>query len=299
MRQERVEEEWSLVETLRHLVFVTDAWFGRAVLGREHPYHPFGLVPAFLRDGSRLGLDPSAAPSFAEVLAVREARVERGGGPTWTPWARTSGGGRCRGDDDRGYPPPTTHTVLECLHVVMDEGVVPPPDRGLGDLANPLPPEPTASGPIDPAVKSAGRVRAMAADLLREQRRFESVAAVREGLQRRDLPRRRGHRRGRVPGRPAAEADPGRGSGRHRQDPAGQVGGRDDRRPAHPPAVLRGPRRVQGALRVELQEAAPAHPGRAPERRRGTRSRTTSSPTSSCSPGRCSRPSAPRTRSCC
>ena len=29
-----------------------------------------------------------------------------------------------------------------------------------------------------------------------------------------------------------------------------------------PPPVLRGPRRGQGALRVELQEAAPADPGR-------------------------------------
>ena len=33
--------------------------------------------------------------------------------------------------------------------------------------------------------------------------------------------------------------------------------------------------------------------------RRGRRSRTTSSPTSSCSPARCSRPSAPTSRSCC
>ena len=30
----------------------------------------------------------------------------------------------------------------------------------------------------------------------------------------------------------------------------------------HPAAVLRGPRRVEGHLRVELQEAAAAHPGR-------------------------------------
>ena len=37
---------------------------------------------------------------------------------------------------------------------------------------------------------------------------------------------------------------------------------RGHRRPAHPAAVLRGPRRVQGPLRVELQEAAAAHPGR-------------------------------------
>ena len=36
--------------------------------------------------------------------------------------------------------------------------------------------------------------------------------------------------------------------------------------PADPPAVLRGPRRVQGPLRVELQEAAAAHPGPAQRR---------------------------------
>jgi len=120
LRQERVEEEWSLVETLRHLIFVTDAWFGRAVLGRDHPYHPLGLVPAFLRDGSALGLDPSAAPSFASVLDVREGRIAevRAYLSAVDPdeLARPR-----RGDDDRGYPPPSTHTVLDCLHVVMDE----------------------------------------------------------------------------------------------------------------------------------------------------------------------------------
>ncbi len=119
-RQERVEEEWSLVETLRHLIFVTDAWFGRAVLGRDHPYHPFGLVPAFLRDGSALGLDPSATPSFSAVLAVRDERVAEVRAYLATVDEDELARPR-RGDDDRGYPPATTHTVLDCLHVVMDE----------------------------------------------------------------------------------------------------------------------------------------------------------------------------------
>ncbi len=44
-------------------------------------------------------------------------------------------------------------------------------------------------------------------------------------------------------------------------------------------------------LRIQAERNADAD--------RGTRSRTTSSPTSSCSPGRCSRPSGPRTRWCC
>ena len=149
---------------------------------------------------------------------------------------------------------------------------------------------------------------------------FSSVAEVRDRLAAVGLPRRRRHRRRRPPGRPPGQAGARRGARRHGQDRAGQVGGPGDRQPAHPPAVLRGPRRVQGALRVELQEAAAAHPGpagasrrrpdgvgagdgcrrgRGPGARRGATSRRTSSPRSSSSPARCSRPSAPPTPSSC
>jgi hypothetical protein len=38
---ERVDGEWSFVETLRHLVFATDSWVGRTILGE-----PFALPPA-------------------------------------------------------------------------------------------------------------------------------------------------------------------------------------------------------------------------------------------------------------
>ncbi len=44
LRYEQVGGEWSTVETLRHLLFVYDAWFGRAVLGEPSPYHPLGLA---------------------------------------------------------------------------------------------------------------------------------------------------------------------------------------------------------------------------------------------------------------
>ena len=70
------------------------------------------------------------------------------------------------------------------------------------------------------------------------------------------------HRRRRVPRRPAREAGARRRPGRCRQDRARQGRRRDHRRAPHPLAVLRGPRRVEGHLRVELQEAAAAHPGR-------------------------------------
>ena len=52
-----------------------------------------------------------------------------------------------------------------------------------------------------------------------------------------------------------------------RQDGAGQDAGRRHRAAAHPPAVLRGARRGQGALRVGVRQAAPLHA--APARRIG------------------------------
>ena len=75
------------------------------------------------------------------------------------------------------------------------------------------------------------------------------------------------HRARLLPGHQAGQADPGRGAGRSGQDRARQ-GARAVPRPhPHPPAVLRGPRRGQGALRVELPQAAAAHPGRGRGRR--------------------------------
>jgi len=40
---ERVEGEWSFIETLRHLVFATDAWVKRAILLEPSPWDPLDL----------------------------------------------------------------------------------------------------------------------------------------------------------------------------------------------------------------------------------------------------------------
>jgi uncharacterized protein YjbI with pentapeptide repeats len=42
---ESVDGEWSFIETLRHLVFATDCWIRRAILGDPSPWHPLGLLP--------------------------------------------------------------------------------------------------------------------------------------------------------------------------------------------------------------------------------------------------------------
>ena len=74
---ERVDGEWSFVETLRHLVFITDSWVTRTILDEERPFHPLGVAAVRVRrrDAVALGIDLDAAPSCAEVL---EARADRG-----------------------------------------------------------------------------------------------------------------------------------------------------------------------------------------------------------------------------
>ena len=79
---ERVDDEWSFVETLRHLIFVTDAWVRRTILGAAAPYHSLGLPPDHRIgapdpdfDVSAWGIDIFATASLREVLAVREERA--------------------------------------------------------------------------------------------------------------------------------------------------------------------------------------------------------------------------------
>ena len=70
---EKVNGEWSFIETLRHLVFVTDTWIGMAVLGSE-VRHPLGLPPHFVTNGKELGLDLESKPDLATVLLARTDR---------------------------------------------------------------------------------------------------------------------------------------------------------------------------------------------------------------------------------
>jgi hypothetical protein len=75
---EQVDGEWSFVETLRHLVFVADAWVGDVIEEAESPYHPWGMPPDFLQHrAGDLGLTLDARPSLEEVLAVRRERTAR------------------------------------------------------------------------------------------------------------------------------------------------------------------------------------------------------------------------------
>jgi len=73
----RVNNEWSFVETRRHIIFVVDGWFNAAVLGDPLAFHPIGLPASFIPDDGSFGLDSTAQPSLAEVEEVLAVRTER------------------------------------------------------------------------------------------------------------------------------------------------------------------------------------------------------------------------------
>jgi DinB superfamily/Pentapeptide repeats (8 copies) len=64
-----VNDEWSFVQTLRHLVFAMDKWFTAPIL--EGRFHPIGLPNTGSVDFPWPGLDYDVAPSVSEALDVR------------------------------------------------------------------------------------------------------------------------------------------------------------------------------------------------------------------------------------
>jgi len=116
-----VDGEWSMVETLRHLVFVHDSWFRRCVLGLTEPFTAMGLASPFVPDQEELGLDRSARPGLDEVLIVRDRQAseieawlaevtpEQLAQPAPVP------------DDDRWPPYAKGRRVQQCLGTVLNE----------------------------------------------------------------------------------------------------------------------------------------------------------------------------------
>lgn len=70
-----VEDEWSLAQTLRHLILATDVWLRGAVLRVQQPFHEIGQIST---GAEETGIDMSIfrvePPAYQEVLAVRAER---------------------------------------------------------------------------------------------------------------------------------------------------------------------------------------------------------------------------------
>jgi hypothetical protein len=116
-----VNDEWSAVETLRHLVFVHDSWFRRCCLGSTAPFTAMGLGIEGVPDRQAQGLDPTADPSLDEVLAVRDAQATELASWLDAVTAEQLAESAPIPDDDRWPPYARGRSVVQCLRTVLNE----------------------------------------------------------------------------------------------------------------------------------------------------------------------------------
>jgi uncharacterized protein YjbI with pentapeptide repeats len=117
---ERVDGEWSFIETLRHLVFATDAWVKRAILGEPTPWHRLGLPHDQMPDLPGVPRDRGARPSLDEVLALRADRmatVRR----VLADLTDAKLAGMTEPVLEPGYPEPESFAVRRCLQAILIE----------------------------------------------------------------------------------------------------------------------------------------------------------------------------------
>lgn len=70
-RRERVDDEWSALESMRHLVFVIDLWLRTVIRGERDALDPVGLP-----NTADAPIDPNADPGFEKVLGAWKGRRE-------------------------------------------------------------------------------------------------------------------------------------------------------------------------------------------------------------------------------
>jgi hypothetical protein len=117
---ESVDGEWSFIETLRHLVFATDAWIRRAILGDPSPWDPLDLPWDEMPDTPGVPRDRDARPSLDVVLELRRDRM--------STVRQVIDGLTDASLDDRtepvegpGWPRPRSYPLRECLLVILNE----------------------------------------------------------------------------------------------------------------------------------------------------------------------------------
>jgi uncharacterized damage-inducible protein DinB len=117
---ESVDGEWSFIETLRHLVFATDAWIRRAILGDPSPWDPLDLPWDEMPDTPGVPRDRDARPSLDEVLELRRERMatvrEVIDGLTDASLDRNT-----EPVEGPGWPRPISYPVRQCLLVILNE----------------------------------------------------------------------------------------------------------------------------------------------------------------------------------
>lgn len=114
-----VEDEWSLAQTLRHLVLATDAWLRGGILRIQQPFHEIGQI---FTGAEEMGFDMSVfradPPAYEEVLAVRAERQRMVTDflATATPDLLAEERDNPWGGGDDWHP-----SVGDCIRVILEE----------------------------------------------------------------------------------------------------------------------------------------------------------------------------------
>lgn len=115
----RVGDEWSFIETLRHLNFAGAAWVGRMVLGTASPWHPWDLPWDEAPGWDGIPWDRAARPSLEEVLAVRRGRQAMVGDVIASLTDEQLAAEVSR--PEPGWPRLEHFPLAECLRIVVNE----------------------------------------------------------------------------------------------------------------------------------------------------------------------------------
>ncbi len=115
-----VDGEWSFIETLRHLVFASDAWIRRAFLGDPSPWDPLDLPWDEMPDTPGVPRDRDVRPSLDTVLELRRDRMSTVHQliAALTDESLNEATDPVEGP---GWPEPRSYPVRECLLIILDE----------------------------------------------------------------------------------------------------------------------------------------------------------------------------------
>jgi DinB superfamily len=121
IERESVNDEWSAVQTLRHLVFVHDSWFRRCCLGSTELFTPMGIGTTVEPYRGAHGLDLSLDPALDEIVSVRDAQAAE-----LEAWldevTAVQLAARAPVPDDDVWPPYARgRLVRQCLGTVLNE----------------------------------------------------------------------------------------------------------------------------------------------------------------------------------
>ena len=113
-----VEDEWSLAQTLRHLVLATDAWLHGGIMRMEQPFHEIGQIFTGAADmGFDMSIFRADTPAFEENLAVRAERQQ-----LVTDFLATATPELLAEERDNPWGGGDWHpTVGDCVRVILEE----------------------------------------------------------------------------------------------------------------------------------------------------------------------------------